>query len=169
MAFLGKIFKKKCGKGGDSDDEELFPDLGPASSDDLDLDDEPGPLGRSALEEEAESGDGPEEFGRAALGGEMDAEDEEEELGLNRFQMNSVSIGDDDEEVPEDAKPGDTDDSEESEEEEGAISSSALMNIFEDEVIVDKQLSNLNSWVEEVDAQELLDEAQSLLEEMEAL
>ena len=169
MAFLEKIFKKKGGKGGDSDDEKLFPDLGPASSDDLDLDDEPGPLGRSALEEEAESGDGPEEFGRAALGGEMDAEDEEEELGLNRFQMNSVSIGDDDEEVPEDAKPGDTDDSEESEEEEGAISSSALMNIFEDEVIVDKQLSNLNSWVEEVDAQELLDEAQSLLEEMEAL
>ena len=46
---------------------------------------------------------------------------------------------------------------------------SSMMDIFTDEIVVDKQLSNLNSWVEDVEAEELLDEARAILEELEKL
>ena len=73
---------------------------------------------------------------------------------------------DDDDENPYVAAPEVPEDKED---DYGGSSIRGMMNIFEDEIIVDKQLSNLSSWVEEVDAEELLDEVQSLLEEMEAL
>ena len=41
-----------------------------------------------------------------------------------------------------------------------------LMDIFDEEIVVDKQLETLNSWVEEVDAEELVDELRSLMEEL---
>ena len=148
MGFLGKFKKNKGDKAGDSDSEELFPDSGPASSDELDLEDEPDLFGRVALEEAPENGEEPEVFGRAALGGELDAEDEDEDeeaSGTSRFQTKSVTLTDDDDETPEVADPVALVDTEE---DEDASSIGSLMNIFEEVVEVDKQLSNLNSWVE---------------------
>jgi hypothetical protein len=61
---------------------------------------------------------------------------------------------------PEDAAEG---------QEEGASATKSLMSIFEDEVEVDTQLTSLNSWVEEVDAEELVDELRSIMEELQQL
>ena len=140
MAFMSK-FKKKKGDGEDPDQE----DLSIAS----DLEEEPDILDRSVLEEEPDP--------------------EEEALDPNRFRLNTVSLTEDADSDLEDPNPQGPLEVEDTEDTEDTSSLSGMMDIFTDEIVVDKQLSNLNSWVEEVEAVELLDEARAILEEMEKL
>ena len=51
--------------------------------------------------------------------------------------------------------------------EESATSS--LLGLFEEETEVDHQLESLASWVEEVEAEDLADEARALMEDLESL
>ena len=147
MAFMGKILKKK-GDREDPDQEELLPDWGLTSSTESDLEEEPDIPDRTALEEEP------------------DPEEDKVSSDPNRFQLNIVTLAgnlDSDPEDPEPQRPLDVEDTKDT------SPASSMMDIFTDEIVVDKQLSNLNSWVEDVEAEELLDEARAILEELEKL
>ena len=147
MAFMSK-FKKKKGDSEDSDEEELLPDWGLTSSTESDLEEEPDIPDRTALEEEP------------------DPEESKVSSDSNRFQLNTVSLAGDLDSDPEDPEPQGPLDVEDTKDTSPA---SSMMDIFADEIVVDKQLSNLNSWVEDVEAEELLDEARAILEELEKL
>ena len=146
MAFMSK-FKKKKDDREDPDQEDLLPDWGQTSSIESDLEEQPDILNRTALEEEPE----------------------EEALDPNRFRLNTVSLTEDADSDLDDPDPQGPLQVEDTADTEDTSSISGMMDIFTDEIVVDKQLSNLNSWVEEVEAVELLDEARSILEEMEKL
>ena len=107
------------------------------------------------------------------LGGVTDSEEKEGEgkLQLNTLQVEADTEDSGDEESKE--KPGivsaiASDGAEKDGAEKGGDPSGVggLMDIFDEEIVVDKQLETLNSWVEEVDAEELVDELRSLMEEL---
>ena len=125
-----------------------MPDWGLTSSTESDLEEEPDIPDRTALEEEP------------------DPEEDKVSSDPNRFQLNTVTLAgnlDSDPEDPEPQRPLDVEDTKDT------SPASSMMDIFTDEIVVDKQLSNLNSWVEDVEAEELLDEARAILEELEKL
>ena len=144
MAFLGKLLKKK------------------GAEDDLDDDGD--------LSEWDSSADEPEP-------------DKEKKVDKSRFKVASIKLKDADE---DDDEESDDDDDEEEEEEEtedeteasadgdpsgekkegDAGSATALMGIFEDEMEVNQQLATLNSWVEDVEAADLVADIRSLLDDL---
>ncbi len=52
---------------------------------------------------------------------------------------------------------------------DGGDPNAALMDIFAEEVEVDRTLMSLNSWVEDVEAEELVDELRAIMEDLEKL
>ena len=80
------------------------------------------------------------------------------------------SPGDEEEPDDEDTQTGSSEERLEGTKGDEATSiGNSLLNIFEEEEVVDQRLESLNSWVEDVDAEELVGELNALMEEPERI
>lgn len=103
--------------------------------------------------------------------------DKEEKQDISRFTVNSVKAGEepdtDDEDTDEETSEDDEEETDEAsqddeeDEEKEASPADSLMNIFEEEVAVNRVVEVLASSVEEVDAEELAEDLRALVDDLQ--
>ena len=151
MAFLSKLKKQKDPLEGLIDDEDSMEWDSPSDS-------EPEPEAPSA-----KAG-----FKVASIKLKQPADDEEEEEEEEE-DGEDRSPGDEEEPDDEDTQTGSSEERLEGTKGDEATSiCNSLLNIFEEE-LMDQRLESLNSWVEDVDAEELVGELNALMEEPERI